>query len=245
MKATPARILDAADDLFAGRGFAGVSVRDIAEQAEVNKALVFYHFDNKASLFERVMDRYYEAHADALSAGMPAEGTLGQRLHGLLDAYLDFVENNRRYFQLVQREIAEGSDRLDLIRRGLRLLYDRVAEILTDELPASGPLAVRQFFVSFSGLVNTYYVYAPVQSPRTPRAPALDGGRHPRPIGAVTRVILFNSGNPGSVSRWGDGAGTGRPWSPVYARLRSPAGATAATMTTMATATVAQPPMPR
>ena len=162
MTDTPRRILDAADELFAARGYAAVSARDIAERAEVNKALVFYHFSNKAALFERVVDRYYEAHADALAAGMPTTGDLRARLHGLLDAYLDFVESNRRYFQLVQREIAEGSERLTTIRRGLHLLHERLTGTLAEQLPDSGPLAVRQFFVSFSGLVNTYYVYAPV-----------------------------------------------------------------------------------
>jgi hypothetical protein len=48
------------------------------------------------------------------------------------------------------------------IRQGLRALYDRVADILGELVPASGPLAARQFFVTFSGMVNTYHLYAPV-----------------------------------------------------------------------------------
>jgi len=180
VKETPARILEAADELFAARGYDAVSVRDIAQRAEVNKALVFYHFENKAALFERVVESYYGAHADALAAGMPADGDLRARLHALLDSYLDFVEGNRRYFQLVQREIAEGSERLALVRHGLHLLYERVAEILGDALPDRGPLDVRQFFVDFSGLVNTYYVYAPVLDEMWRGDPLSDANRNTR-----------------------------------------------------------------
>ncbi|MGH8309797.1 MAG: TetR family transcriptional regulator, partial [Steroidobacteraceae bacterium] len=41
---TPDRILDAAEQLFARRGFHGVSVRDITSEAGVDVALVNYHF---------------------------------------------------------------------------------------------------------------------------------------------------------------------------------------------------------
>ena len=56
--ATADRIRAAADELFCQRGYGAVSVGDIAAQAGVNKALVFYHFESKAQLFERVLERY-------------------------------------------------------------------------------------------------------------------------------------------------------------------------------------------
>ena len=46
-KKTPIRILEAADKLFSQIGFDGVSVNDVAVEARVNKASVFYHFGNK------------------------------------------------------------------------------------------------------------------------------------------------------------------------------------------------------
>ena len=157
-----ARIFSAAEELFAARGFDGVSVRDIAERAGVNKALVFYYYGNKAGLFERILERYYGAHADALTGALGEGGSLQEQLHGLLDAYLDFIEENRRYIQLVQREIALGSDSTVIIQKGLGELYDRVAAILAGVAPDKGPMAIRQFFISFAGLVTNYFLYAPV-----------------------------------------------------------------------------------
>ena len=44
---TKDRLLDAAEDLFAARGFAEVSIRELALAADVNIAAVNYHFHGK------------------------------------------------------------------------------------------------------------------------------------------------------------------------------------------------------
>lgn len=51
------RILDAAEQLFARRGFYGVSLRDITREAGVDVALVGYHFGGKRELFTAVFER--------------------------------------------------------------------------------------------------------------------------------------------------------------------------------------------
>ena len=51
------RILDAAERLFAQRGFYGVSLRDITQAAGVDVALVGYHFGGKRELFAAVFER--------------------------------------------------------------------------------------------------------------------------------------------------------------------------------------------
>jgi AcrR family transcriptional regulator len=54
------RILDAAERLFARHGFYGVSVRDITKAADVDVALVSYHFGGKRELFAAVFQRRAE-----------------------------------------------------------------------------------------------------------------------------------------------------------------------------------------
>ena len=51
-------ILDAAERRFAERGFAGVSVREIAADAGLkNQASLYHHFKNKRALYEAVLAR--------------------------------------------------------------------------------------------------------------------------------------------------------------------------------------------
>jgi len=54
---TRERILDSAEKLFARRGFHGVSVRDITQDAGVDVALVNYHFGGKQALLDSVLER--------------------------------------------------------------------------------------------------------------------------------------------------------------------------------------------
>ena len=51
------RILDAAELIFADEGFAGAKMRDIANQAGVNQALIRYYFGSKEELFDDVFRR--------------------------------------------------------------------------------------------------------------------------------------------------------------------------------------------
>lgn len=62
------RLLDAAERLFAERGFAATPVRMIAEEAGVNPALVHYYFGSKRDLLFAVMDRVLLPMAEALGA---------------------------------------------------------------------------------------------------------------------------------------------------------------------------------
>lgn len=60
------RVLDIAESLFAEQGFAATSIRQIADQAEVNPALIHYYFKSKKGLLIAVMDRSMLPMAEAI-----------------------------------------------------------------------------------------------------------------------------------------------------------------------------------
>lgn len=79
--ATSERILDAAEELFAKHGIYGVTVREIAELAKVDTALLHYYFESKRGVFDAVFVR----RADVLNSERMRE----------LDRYE--AENDGRY----------------------------------------------------------------------------------------------------------------------------------------------------
>lgn len=88
---TADRILEAAAQLFANRGFAEVSLDDVARAAEVTRGAVYHHYRNKAGLFEAVAERLQSEVADAVvaaaeRAGDSPKGQLRAGSHAFLDA---------------------------------------------------------------------------------------------------------------------------------------------------------------
>ena len=56
-QATAEKILDAAERLFASRGFSATTIKMIAAESEQNSALIYYYYDSKATLYRHVLER--------------------------------------------------------------------------------------------------------------------------------------------------------------------------------------------
>ncbi len=77
------RVLDVAERLFSERGYAAVTLRDIANALQIKQASLYYHApQGKTELFVRVTERGMERHHAGLEAAMTAGGDLRQQLRG-------------------------------------------------------------------------------------------------------------------------------------------------------------------
>ena len=107
LRSTRDVILDAAERLFAQRGFAGVSMRDITGETGLkNQASLYHHFRNKRALYEAVLARGI-GHIVSLT---PAEGTLSlSQLEANLDRFLDYLAAHPHLARLIQRAALDDS----------------------------------------------------------------------------------------------------------------------------------------
>ena len=159
---TQAKILDAADDLFGSLGFDATSTRQIAEVCSVNKALIHYHFATKHALFHAVLDRYYDRLGNVVSSTLARPGSVRERMHALIDVYVDFLRDNQAFSRMVQREVA-GGQHLEKILVHMTPLFAAGAAVLEHAYPAtrSGEMAAPQLLISFYGMVVSYFTYSP------------------------------------------------------------------------------------
>lgn len=97
------RIVESATELFASRGIDGVSLREIAAHVGIDVSSVHHHFASKAVLYDACFARVYEHERAALGSAVKAVAHAAARstasefvasLHGLMDAFLDFLEAN-------------------------------------------------------------------------------------------------------------------------------------------------------
>lgn len=89
---TRTRILDAAEKLFAERGFDGTSIREVTRAAEVNVAAVHYHFGSKEAVMRGITDRVAgpisQRRAQLLEGALAAAHPGPPDVEALLDAFL-------------------------------------------------------------------------------------------------------------------------------------------------------------
>jgi AcrR family transcriptional regulator len=112
---TQARLLDAALDAFAERGFYGTSVEDVCERAGFSRGAFYSNFSSKEELFVALYDRQATRSLEALTALAPSE-------HASLDAVIAdlvaAVPQDRRWF-LVSTEFALHAVRNPDVRTAL------------------------------------------------------------------------------------------------------------------------------
>ncbi len=92
------QLLRGALELFAERGYAGASVKAIAERAGVSQGLLYVHFGNKEALLRALFEREMEDVQGTLGAG--AAGTGLEALETLLRAAFGVVTTNRDLWRL-------------------------------------------------------------------------------------------------------------------------------------------------
>ena len=106
--AVRARLLRVAQELFAERGYAAVSVRALARAAHVSPAMIAYYFRDKAGLLDAVLDEVFErliAQLRELAATAPARGDATERLIRL---YVETFSREPWLPSFLMREVVGG-----------------------------------------------------------------------------------------------------------------------------------------
>ncbi len=160
-KKTSERILEAAEKLFSEMGYDGVSVNDVAVEARVNKASVFYHFGNKEALFETVLNSYCELQLEKLQTADTTSGSAQDRLHRVMDAYLDFVIENRNFATMLTGMLSNTA-RAALVHRAMGETLSWLHQGFADLTPARGPGSWSQALFTLMGAALTWTTFLPV-----------------------------------------------------------------------------------
>jgi AcrR family transcriptional regulator len=133
------QMLDAANDLFAGRGYEEVSVEDIARAAGVTRGLVHHYFGGRAEVYIGLLQRLESTREDAIRE--PEGRSARARVADSVSRWLDWTEANRTIYL---GTIAPGDDISDpevgrvvaeLRGRAVALLATFHADIAAEDSP--------------------------------------------------------------------------------------------------------------
>jgi len=169
-------ILQAALVEFAREGLAGARMDAIAEAAGVNKALVYYYFSDKDSLYGSILDRFFRLLVERVIAVCDQPGTAGARFLAYVRTHFDSVAESPYYAHIFMSELMSagrgGSPHLDRIfERYMRPLGTRVLELVEEGVRLREFRAVdpNQFLPSAIGSIMHYFLTAPLRQKFMPK----------------------------------------------------------------------------
>lgn len=99
-------ILSTAMKLFGEKGFEGTSVREIANDAGVNLAMISYYFGSKEKLFENVVE--YKSSSIRLVFEELAKSSVSQieKVDKIIESYVERMFTNPQFHHLLHRELS-------------------------------------------------------------------------------------------------------------------------------------------
>ncbi|MCK4579599.1 MAG: TetR/AcrR family transcriptional regulator [Candidatus Marinimicrobia bacterium] len=112
------RILESAEAAFAAKGFDGANMREIASSAGVNKYMLYYHFDDKKTLFEHILNAILTPVFRKLTAAIEPAADLEEAIANVYQIYADlFAARGGHLRAFMAREIAAGAPRAKYLFR--------------------------------------------------------------------------------------------------------------------------------
>jgi TetR/AcrR family transcriptional regulator len=162
-------ILQAAAREFATEGVAGARTEHIARAAGVNKALLYYYFKDKETLYGAVLDWVFSGLTGALHEVLQREMPPRDKLLCCAATYFDYIAGSPFYPRLFLREIMRagrnGSPHIKRVaERYMQPVFGEMARLIHDGIAAGEFRAVdpMQFVPSMVALVVFYFGGAPV-----------------------------------------------------------------------------------
>jgi AcrR family transcriptional regulator len=158
------QILRAALKHFAHSGYAAASVQRIVDEARVSKPALYYHFQDKAGLFQALVDQAHDERHRLLQAAVASAPDLKSQLVEILTALFDYQQKNRELMRIAfatafaaPGEVPEGLRCSEKCERNFEFIHS-----LMKKAVAAGILDrqfdSRELAYGFYGQVNSYLV---------------------------------------------------------------------------------------
>ncbi len=101
-------ILDAAEQLFAERGYEATTMAEIASASRLSVGTPAYFFETKQDLYRAVLSRAFAEMADLIRSARLGEGEAATTITETVRSYIDFLDERPNFVRLVVRECLDG-----------------------------------------------------------------------------------------------------------------------------------------
>ena len=126
------QILDAAEKLFADRGFRAATIQELGKASGLSPALIYYYHRDKAGLYEAVIGRIIETMVGTALSRAPADADPATALRAIVDVQGQIFLERPHVARLIARELVdyEGQHAQKAVRETLIRLFQRLSGLI-------------------------------------------------------------------------------------------------------------------
>jgi len=162
---TEEKIKQAALELFLEKGFERTSIRAIAAKANINIALLNYHFQSKENLFDSVFSDMLSTYTPTLNSILGSELSLEEKIKQYVSKYIDILQENPRLSYFVLSVLQRNPEKIKKLRIFQSLYHTGnfsgqfINEIKKGTIREYDPT---QFFINMLSLITFPFTIKPV-----------------------------------------------------------------------------------
>ncbi|MFB3785247.1 MAG: CerR family C-terminal domain-containing protein [bacterium] len=162
------RLLDAAGEVFAARGYHDATTQEICQKARINGAAVNYHFGGKERLYLAVLREAFERNheqppwIEIHNRARPPEERLRLFIHAL---FFELLTRDRPAWhgRLIAREMVRPSEALpEVVDQSIRPIFVSLCDVIRQLVPGLSGDQVKMAAVNTAGMLFHYYHCRPM-----------------------------------------------------------------------------------
>lgn len=173
------RLLEAAIPLFAGKGFAGVSIRDVAKAAGVNSALVSYYFGGKEGLYREILESHFSHIVQKVMTAIGQEADPAARIERLVLTIVAVHHELPFLLSFLHSELTTPTACLEgVVKKHIEQLYLFITRNISEGIALGqfrSDLNPGYAAVTLSGMINFFFIVKPLARQFLPPNEDLDG----------------------------------------------------------------------
>lgn len=147
--------MDVARELLVEKGYANVSMRQIANKMKCSHGAIYYHFENKAALFYALVEEHFLLLERKMNEVMEEQLDRKEKLRKLLLAFIQFGLNHQSHYEIMF--LIKDKEVLHFLNQRPSQTYEKFAKHVATL--SEKQLSVREIwsiFLSLHGFVTHY-----------------------------------------------------------------------------------------
>ena len=165
MTASKQRILDTGVAMFASKGYGNTGLRELAEQAGVNLAMVNYFFGSKKGLLKVILDTFLAGYYEIARQELTAETDVEDKVRRFLKRIIPYVRAHRDYFIVTLTELPhDDPDIIDYKASWIRKIVDLVQDEICTPLSAGLDRQITPYVIGpvMIGMIAMRFLVEPI-----------------------------------------------------------------------------------